>query len=249
MLKKVLFGLSLAGMLWGCDVKEKENLRAEVDSLRIELKTSQQMAQTLEEVGTLIDSIDANRNLLRTDVLEGTSYSDYSSRLKEINNHISATQAKIDELEKSLESSKSSVAGYAATIKRLKSDLSDRSNQVAALEGEIEKMRGENQTLAQTVTMKDSVLTQKEEMIQMTQQDLASLEQHVDEVNEKAKNDQADLYFAQAEALEVAADRTKFAPKKKKETQREALELYRMSFALGKDEAQQKIETLEKALS
>ncbi len=46
---------------------------------------SQQTAQTLQEIGVLIDSIDANRQLLRTDVVEGTSYADYKSRLQDIN--------------------------------------------------------------------------------------------------------------------------------------------------------------------
>lgn len=249
MLKKLLLGLSLAGALLGCDTKEKAHLRSEVDSLRTELQNSQQMAQTLQDVGMLIDSIDANRQVLRSDVVEGTNYNDYVSRLKNINQNIRETKAKIEELEKNLKSSKSSVSSYATTIKRLKADLEDRSTQIAALEQEVEKMHTENSALAQTVNQRDSVLSQKEEMIQMKEQDLASLEQHVDEVNTQAKMDKADLYFAQAQALETAADRTKFAPKKKKETQREALELYRLSLSLGKEEAQQKVDELEKTLS
>ena len=43
--------------------------------------------------------------------------------------------------------------------------------------------------------------------------------------------------------------RTKFAPKKKKETKREALELYKLSLSLGKTDAQSKIDELEKDLS
>lgn len=246
MLKRILLGLSLAGVLLGCDVKEREKLRAEVDSLKTELQTSQQMAVALQEVGTLLDSIDASRQMLRTEVLEGTNYSDYSLRLKDLNAYIGETQAKIADLEKSLKTTKS---GYAGTIKRLKAELEESTQKLAVLEGEVEKMRTENQMLAQTVSQKDSILTQKEELIQVKEQDLASLEQHVEEVSTKAKMDQADLYFAQAQALETAADRTKFAPKKKKETIREALELYRMSFALGKEEAQQRISELEKILS
>ena len=249
MLKKMVIGLSLAGALLGCDTKEKQQLRAQVDSLKTELQTSQQMASSLQEVGALIDSIDANRNLLRTDLVEGTQYNDYASRLRDINTHIRETQAKLDDLEKSLKDSKSSISGYASTIKRLKLSLEERTNQVAALEQEIEKIHTENQALAKTVSERDSVLAYKEEMIQLKQQDLTALEQHVEEVNAQFKVDQADLYFAQAQALETAADRTKFAPRKKKETQREALELYRLSFSLGKEEAQTRIEDLEKALS
>ena len=71
----------------------------------------------------------------------------------------------------------------------------------------------------------------------------------VQDINDQNRIKVANLYFAQAQALETAADRTKFAPRKKKETRREALELYKLSFSLGNTEAQAKIEELEKKLS
>ena len=110
-------------------------------------------------------------------------------------------------------------------------------------------MRVENQALATTITQKDSVINTKLETIKMKEQDVATLEAKVVEVNTASKASQADLYFAQAQALETAADRTKFAPKKKKETQREALELYKLSLSLGKTEAQTRIDELQKDLS
>jgi hypothetical protein len=48
--------------------------------------------------------------------------------------------------------------------------------------------------------------------------------------------------------LEKAANRTHFAPRKKKETRREALELYRLSLSMGNMKAQNKIDELEKKL-
>lgn len=249
MVKKLLLGLSLAVVLLGCDKAEKERLRAEVDSLRTELQTSQEMAQSLNEVGSLLDSIDASRQLLRTEVVEGTSYKDYKNRLENLNAYIHETQTKIDDLEKSLKTAKSSSSAYAASIKKLKIDLEERTNQVAALEQEVAKMREENTTLAKTVTERDSAIVVKDETIQMREKDVAALETKVEEINAANKLSQADLYFAQAQALETAAGRTKLAPKKKKETQREALELYKLSLSLGKAEAQQKIDELTKVLS
>jgi chromosome segregation ATPase len=249
MVKKFLLGLSLAGVLWGCDSGEKEKLRAEVDSLRTELHTSQEMAQSLNDIGTLLDSIDASRQLLRTEVVEGTSYTDYKNRLENLNAYIRETQSKIEDLEKSLKTAKSSSSTYAASIKKLKLDLEERTNQVAALEQEVTRMRDENSALTRTVSERDSAITVKDETIQMREQDVATLESKVEEINTTNKTNQADLYFAQAEALETAAERTKFAPKKKKETQREALELYKLSLSLGKEEAQQKIDELTKVLS
>jgi len=246
MIRKLVLAASVVAMLFGCDKKEKEALQMQNDSLRTELEVSQQTAMTLQEIGVLIDSIDANRQLLRTDVVEGTSYTDYKTRLLDINHHITDTQAKIESLEKSLKTAK---GNYAVTIKRLKADLELSTQQIAALQGEVEKMREENQSLAMTVSQKDSVISEKLETIKMKEQDVATLEAKVVEVNTASKASQADLYFAQAQALETAAARTKFAPKKKKETQREALELYKLSLSLGKTDAQTKIDELEKELS
>lgn len=245
-IRKLILGLPLIGMLWSCDTSEKTRLRAQVDSLRTELQVSQQTSEALNEVGVLIDSIDASRQLLRTDVVEGTSYKDYTSRLKSINNHIKETQAKITELEKAVKTSKSSSSRYASTIKRLKSDLELSTQQIAALQQEVEKMRGENQTLTASITEKDSLLNQNSETIKMREQDVANLETKVEEINTQARMTQADMYFAQAQALETAAQRTKFAPRKKKETKREALELYKLAYSLGKAEAQNRIDELEK---
>lgn len=245
MIRKVIFGLPLIALFFSCENKEKIRLQSQVDSLRTELQVSQQTNKELEEVGVLIDSIDASRQLLRADVVEGTSYKDYKNRLVSINNHIKETQSKIAELEKTVKKNNASLG----TIKRLRADLEARTAQITALTEEIEKMRGENASLTRNLTQRDSLITVNSETIKMREQDVANLETKVEETTTTARTTQADLYFAQAQALETAADRTKFAPRKKKETQREALELYKLSLSLGKQEAQQKIDELEKEVS
>jgi chromosome segregation ATPase len=245
MIRKIFLGLPLIALFWSCENKEKIRLQSQVDSLRTELQVSQQTNKEFEEVGSLIDSIDASRQLLRADVVEGTSYKDYKNRLVSINNHIRETQDRIAELEKNVKKNNASLA----TIKRLKADLELRSQQIAALQEEVEKFRGENASLSRTVTERDSLLALSGEKIKLREQDVASLETKVEEINTTSRNTQADMYFAQAQALETAAERTKFAPRKKKETIREALELYKLSLSFGKEEAQQKIDELEKEMS
>ena len=105
MVKKLVFVLAIAAGMMSCG-KEAEKLRTQVDSLKTELQTSQQFAQTLQEVSVLMDSIDANRKLLRVNMVEGTTYDDYTSRMKDINNYVKDTQNKIEDLEKSLKKSK-----------------------------------------------------------------------------------------------------------------------------------------------
>jgi len=245
MIRKILLGASLVAVFWSCDNKEKQQLQSQVDSLKTELQVSQQTNREFEEIGVLIDSIDASRQLLRADVVEGTTYKDYKNRLQNINQHIKETQTRIAELEKT---AKKTNAAY-GTIKRLKADLELRSQEIAALQQEVEKYRGENASLSKTVNQRDSVLAVNSETIKIREQDIANLENKVQEVNTASRASQADLYFNQAKALETAAQRTKFAPKKKKETIREALELYKLSLSFGKQEAQQKIDELEKEVS
>src|SRR5690606_2327765 len=100
---KIGLVLMLAALVWSCDTREREMLASKVDSLQVELITSKKNVETLQEIGALIDSIDASREMLRTNAVEGTSFSDYSTRLDEINNYIRETRSKIEELEKSIQ--------------------------------------------------------------------------------------------------------------------------------------------------
>jgi len=240
-----ILSVGMAALMMNCDSKERAQLQHRVDSLSAELQASKQVEATMGEVGVLIDSIDANRAALRTEMVEGTSYTDYIRRLKDINNHITDTKNKVAELEKNVKNAKSSSA---VALKRLKADLELRSQELLSLESEIENMRAENRKLTSNINSKDSTLTNREEVIKLREQDIASLEGLVKDINEQTKVKVANLYYAQAQALETAAQRTHFAPKKKKETKREALELYKLSLSLGKTEAEARIAELEKDL-
>jgi chromosome segregation ATPase len=247
---KILIGCFSIGLffLLACDTKEKAELQSKLDSLQIELETSQRMANTLQEVGTLMDSIDASRQLLRVNMVEGTTYDDYTARMKDINNYVKETEDKIQELENALKKAKGSAAAYASTIKKLKADLQSKSQEIAALQEQVEKYRNENQNLIQTVGLQEAELADKQAEIETKQQELALIESRIQEMMIQSKMTEGDAYYARAMAIEEAANRTKLAPKKKKETYKEALELYKKALSLGKKEAQAKITELEKKL-
>ncbi|MBL7877123.1 MAG: hypothetical protein JNL53_15760, partial [Cyclobacteriaceae bacterium] len=130
MLKKLFFVGTIAATMMSCG-GEAEKLKSQVDSLKNELQTSQQFAQTLQEVTVLMDSIDANRNVLRVNMVEGTTYDNYTARMKDINNYVKDTQNKIEDLEKSLKKSKGNTNALSATIKKLKADLEERNKEIA----------------------------------------------------------------------------------------------------------------------
>jgi len=245
MIHKFILGLAVVGTLWGCNNKQKEAaLQQEIDSLRTELQESNQTAEALQEVGAMIDSIDASRQLLRTDMVEGASYQDYKNRLASIREYVKESQAKIEELEKRAKQNR----GYASTIRRLKADLEETTAKLTSLEEEVKSVRAENQSLTRSVSSRDSLIILNELALREREQNLAELDSQIQELNVESKNFAAESFFQQAQALEEAAKRTQFAPRKKKKAQQEALELYRKAVEMGKDEAQAKVEELEKDL-
>jgi len=195
-----------------------------------------------------MDSIDANRQLLRVNMVEGTTYDDYTSRMKDLNNYVKDTQSKIEELEKSLKKSKGAANAYAATIKKLKADLEAKNTEILNLQAQVDKYRNENENLVQTVTLQTKEIEDQEAEIAAKRQELALIEARIQELMVQSKMSEADGYFARAVAVEEAANRTKLAPRKKKETLKEALELYKKSLSLGKAEAQAKITELEQKM-
>ncbi|MBK7650860.1 MAG: hypothetical protein IPJ20_09055 [Flammeovirgaceae bacterium] len=249
MTQKLFIGAIAIAILGSCNVQENKDLKAKVDSLQVELNASQQTAGMLQEVSIMLDSIESSRVNLRSGVVEGTDYKDYAGRMKNLNTYIQQTQSKLDEMETSLKNSKASSSKYASMVKKLKADLETSTQQVAALQIEVENYRADNQYLAKSVVEKDSLITVNSEVIKVREQDIAALETKVQDITTSATTTQADLLYAQGQALETASDRTQLAPRKKKETQREALELYKKSYSLGKEEAKAKIEELEKATS
>lgn len=248
MLRKLIFCLPIASLLLSCDTKEKEHMQSRIDSLQTELETSQRMAKTLTEVGVLMDSIDASRQLLRVNMAEGTTYDDYKERMKDINNYVRDSRRKIDDLEKSISKSKSSNTAFSKAIKQLRADLEKKTTEIAALQEQVDKYRNENENLITTVGMQEKELVDKQGEIEQKSQELALIEARIQELMIQSKMTEADAYYARAQAVEEAANRTRLAPKKKKETLKEAVELYKKALSMGKAEAQAKIDELEKKI-
>lgn len=234
--------------LFSCDTKEKENvaLQSKVDSLSNQLNVSKESEAKLNEVGILIDSIDASRKALQLKMVEGSSYADYVKRLREVNTYVQQTEAKLASLEKS---SKATSKISSASIRRLKADLAQRSEEIIALQLELVEERDSNMALWLKSNQKDSILWMKDQVIKLKESDIASLEKVAADTKAENKVTVANLYYNQASTLEAVANRTQFAPRKKKAARQEALELYRLALSMGKLESQIRITELEKQLS
>ena len=249
MIKRASFSVLAALALTGCiKTTESEKLLTELDSLRTELQTSQEMARTLNEVGVLMDSIDASRQALRLNMVEGTTYDVYVNRLQGLNNYVRETQNKIDDLEKALKKSKSNANAFSQTIKKLKADIERKDREIAELTATLEKVKNENENLVRVTEMQELDLLDKQSQIETKRQELAYLEQRIERVLQDAQVSDAEGYYARAKAVEETANRTKLAPKKKKASLQEALELYKKANSLGNTKAKVEIDRLTKEL-
>jgi hypothetical protein len=244
-MKKYFFGVAIILALSSCENKEKVALQHKVDSLSVQLIASREVEESMNEVGVLIDSIDASRKSIQLSMVEGNNYANYIARLNEINEYVKRTEAKLAALEKS---SGNATKASASSIRRLKADLEKRSVEIIALQLQIAKLRDENLAAWNKVNEKDSILSIRDQQIKLKESDIAILESQFSETQLENKTTVANLYFDQGKALEETANRTQFAPRKKKKARQDALELYKLSLSLGNTKAQGKIDKLEKQL-
>lgn len=246
MLKRIAVWVVVVGVLAGCNQQKKEEAwKKEVDSLRTQLALNTEAMETLGEVGALIDSIDLSRDVVRSGLMEGLPQDIYSARLIEINEYVKASQLKIEDLDRELKKHRSSNSRTNAALAKMKRDLQAKSDELVMLAAELNRYKFENDSLNNTVNIQTAELNDKLEQLTARQEEIARLEGEVKAISEQAKFDLGESYYLRAQALEEAAKRTNFAPKKKKSTRNEALELYRLAALSGKEEAEQKVQELE----
>ena len=244
---KILTALSFMVLMASCGLKkENQNLQAEIDSLNIVLEFHDRMTAVLEDVGVMMDSIDASRGELEVHMEMGLSYDDYSARLLEINEYVKNSTTKLEELETNLAKANSTNKTYAATIARLRKELSEKTRQIALLEQTVDEYKVKNEELVLLTELQNAEISDKTAQIEAKYQELEMLETRITELLLQAKISEADSYFLRAQAAEVAAQRTQLAPKRKKASYREALDLYQKAFDLGRNDAKPKIEAISK---
>lgn len=244
-----LLAASVSVFTFSCVSKtESEKLQSELDSLRTELQTSQEMARTLNEVGVLMDSIDASRQALRLNMVEGTTYDVYVNRLQGLNSYVRETQQKIDELERALKKSKSNANAFSQTIKKLKADIERKDKEIAELTATLDKVRSDNDNLVRVTELQELDLLDKQSQIETKRQELAGLERRIEKLLQDSQVSEADGLYARAQSVEETANRTKLAPKKKKASLQEALDLYKKASSLGHPKAKADADRLTKEL-
>ena len=219
---------------------ETENaaLKAAMDSLNIQIENDKVVGEQLAKVSALMDSIDKERNSLRINLETGIKPDDYETRMKNIQNYLKDTRKKLEDMNKNNSS-------YSSLVKKLQKELTTKNTEITKLQDQVAIYQEENKGLISKVNLQSMEIEEKGQMIMIKEQELALIEAKMQEIMIKAEVSEADALFARGEAMELAATRTKLAPKKRKETYREAIELYKKSQSLGNTFAQAKIEALQ----
>jgi chromosome segregation ATPase len=238
----------VALILTNCGKEAENKLQTQVDSLKNELETSQRLAKTLTEVGVLMDSIDANRQVLRMNMMEGTTFDNYTNRMEDLNKYVKDTEKKISDLEKELKKSKANTNYFATLVKNLKAEIEKKNLEIALLSDMVEKYQADNENLVKVNEMQEAELISQEEALAAKQQELALIEARIQELMIQSKVSEAEQWYARGMAVEQAAAKIKLAPRKRKDTLKEALDYYKKSLSLGHEPAKAKIDFLEKEL-
>src|SRR5688572_3087121 len=146
--------LVLAIVIAGCNSKELARLQLENDSLRSELASRHTVLASLKDVTVLLDSIDANRNSLRSNLSEGTSYEEFTTRLKDINEFVKMSEEKTSMTQRALKNSEHEASAYLMLVDALKSEVQIRVGERVKLNEEVDKYQTENEGLLQEIKLK-----------------------------------------------------------------------------------------------
>ena len=245
-MKYIIIALCLTFFFSACENNQDQvrELQNENDSLRNALVYSYEAVGTLAEIEALMDSIDKKRAYMNLELDEGMEYNDFVKRMESLNEYVEESEAKIAQLEKK-------VAGYGQlqnSVSWMKKELNNRSEAISTLKAQVEEYKMDNDSLIMTVSLQEEEIQNMDFELEVKKQELDLMSAKIDALAREAKITEAEAYFARAAAVEEAADRTQLAPRKKKRTYQEALDLYKKAYEMGVEEAKPKIDEIEEKI-
>lgn len=226
-----LFLVLVAFFLVGCDSKKVAELRSENDSLQQEIEYRNNILIAMNEVNEIADSILNAHG-------EGSNdhrYHEYLGRIQYLHEVLMVSKQKLGYLHQELGRTREEAGAYNMMVMALQDEVSLRDDEIT---GQQRSMRGTRSAYQKNISELEKAIAQKDKELMLLQ----SVIQEIKRVNA------AESFFVKAQRLEARGRKVIFAPKKKKENFREALELYQRSYLLGKVEAASKITALKKLL-
>jgi hypothetical protein len=241
-LSLVLVGFVL---LAGCNKSKVALLEKLNDSLKLELQARNAVIASMHEADNLLDSIDHHRNILQQ-IEEGPVHERFSDRLQEIKDYVKSSEEKMERFEKDLRSKRNEAFAYMMMVDALKSEVGIRATEVEQLEDTVDLH------LSHKVDLQNDLKSHQAEMAQLLQnitekeRELSNLKTRMHEI---VRNAEAEAFYAKGKNVEESAKKIKLAPAKKRDTMKEALELFKKAYALGKSEAKVDIDNLNRSIN
>ncbi|WP_420384963.1 hypothetical protein [Roseivirga sp.] len=253
-MKKYLIASLVAVLVMSCNqeknllIAENTELITKLDSVSAELESAQKASVTLMEAMSLMDSINLGREMLKVTLESSSQHEDFLLQMNELKGYVEATSLQIDQLEKAAKESKSIQYSFAQTIKTLKAELESKKAEIASIESQLKSVQDNNQKLVVINKLQTETISSQDAEIAAKSLELEMLNQQIVDLRASFKLSEADAYYTQGEAYALAAQRTKLAPAKKKNSYQQALTAYQKAYDLGKAEAQPKIEAIQAKL-
>ncbi len=249
---KFIFALSVIMLLFLASCGKIKALEEENEQLKSRLSASDSnseiLANNLEEVNTLLDSIDIAQETINLDLEKGVAYPTYVTKIQSINKYIHDTEDRLNQIEGQLAKSNNQNKVYFGIIKSLKGDLAEKQELILSLTEQVENFKTENQELIKTVDLQNKELDEQNRQILENADKIAQQRQELVETNQKGVEDKAGYLYDQGIAAEKLAAKTRLAGRKKKALYQEAYNYYKKALDLGKTEAQAKMDALEEKI-
>jgi hypothetical protein len=229
--KALIIAVSVT-VLFSCETKNYSQLKVENDSLRQEIEFRNDILIAMDEVNSIADSI-MNLHGLKNE--HSAQYQKYLQRIEYLHQSLLVSHDRIGKVNNELANSREEAEAYNLMVISLQDEVSLRDNE---LSDQQKLISNNHRKYSGNLTALEKVIAEKD-------RELTRLQNAMEEIK---RMNAAESYFIKGQRLEEKASRIIFAQRKKKESLREALELYHQSYLLGKLEALVNIRSLKKKL-
>jgi hypothetical protein len=238
---QVLLAVVMSLAIAGCKNQRYSHLKKENDSLRAEIEARHQTLMMLHNAEVLLDTIEMNMRSREDE-------SEILPRLEAVCSYVKVSEESILKMQKELQASRYEANAYLMMVDALKGELGVHIDKSDIMEDSVGGYVSSNAELVTNLSMQERMILDLKRDIEHRHQQLNKLEQDVTELEAYIDISDAEREYARAQRVELIGRKMLLSPQKKRETMREALEIYKKAYVLGKKEARENIAVLEDAL-
>lgn len=225
----------------GCDSERISKLEHANDSLKFEILKRDHIIAAIENAHRILDSLQVpagNPNGSSRAIPERVY-----DRLSAVVHYVKNSEKELNSVRKRLRNSEDQAIAYLMMADALKSEVGIRDGEIEGLLDSVTRSQSDYDGVFQNLQNREKEMLEVIQKIESKEKELSGLKL---QVKGFLRNAEAEAYFMRAREVEEYGDKIIFASSKRRVTYQEALELYKKSFSLGKEEAQQRIYLLEK---